>query len=197
SLGAMRARGEWSGWPWLCFALLSLLLVTGLAGSGPASAIISSRRLAVPRRLAEAEYRLIHHASSSGSGGEKAVEAVAHPRAPTSFVSSPHESQPLGVEGSTDPGGEKRVPERSPLIQGMIEAGFSRAQAELALEAVDAKGKEDIARAIEWSLKKDADRNKLEAAVPREVHTFDKMDFDGCEPIPRSASHTAACTHQS
>jgi hypothetical protein len=43
--------------------------------------------------------------------------------------------------------------ESSPLIQGMIEAGFSRAQAEAALAAVNATQKSHVPKAIECAAK--------------------------------------------
>jgi len=55
----------------------------------------------------------------------------------------------VDAHGAADPGGAPRVGERSPLIQGMVEAGFSREQAEAALTAVNAKDKKDIPKAIE------------------------------------------------
>ena len=61
----------------------------------------------------------------------------------------------------------------------MIEAGFSRAQAIAALEAVGAKTKDDVQKAIQWSLKQGAEKNLEEAKAEREVHSFEKMDFDG------------------
>mmetsp|Transcript_68248 Transcript_68248/g.204495 ORF Transcript_68248/g.204495 Transcript_68248/m.204495 type:complete len:355 (-) Transcript_68248:209-1273(-) len=156
---------------------------------------------AAPRRRAAAEYKLIHHASASESTVRKAVlspppAAAASPPPPpppppdasasaTSSLPPPPppndtRARAVDVKGAADPGGAQRVQERSPLIQGMIEAGFSRAQADEALTAIGATAMTDVPKAIEWSLKKSADKNKLEASVAREVHTFDKMDFDGC-----------------
>eukprot|EP00967_Tisochrysis_lutea_P052679 scaffold65333_cov30-Tisochrysis_lutea.AAC.3 len=55
----------------------------------------------------------------------------------------------VDAPGAADPGGAPRVHERSPLIQGMIESGFSREQAEVALAAVNATDKSHIPKAIE------------------------------------------------
>ena len=85
----------------------------------------------------------------------------------------------VDVKGAADPGGAARVSEASPLIQGMIEAGFSRAQSIEALTAVGAKATQDIKKAIDWSLRQGADKNLMEYRQEREVFAFDKMDFDG------------------
>ena len=53
------------------------------------------------------------------------------------------EARAVDAVGAVDPGGAARVPESSPLIQGIIEAGFSRDQAREGLAAVAAKTKED------------------------------------------------------
>ena len=82
-------------------------------------------------------------------------------------------------KGAADPGGAARQNEASPLIQGMIEAGFSRAQAIDALHAVQATKPGDIPKAIDWSLRQGADRNLMEYRMEREVQNFDRMDFDG------------------
>ena len=34
-------------------------------------------------------------------------------------------------------------------------------------------------KAIQWSLKQGAEKNLEEAKAEREVHSFEKMDFDG------------------
>ena len=78
-----------------------------------------------------------------------------------------------------DPGGMRRVPERSPLIQAMIEAGFSREQAETALKAVGATTTADVAGAISWQLKQGAERNRAEAARARAARSFPHLDLDG------------------
>lgn len=92
-----------------------------------------------------------------------------------------------------DPGGSARVNERSPLVQGMIEAGFSRAQAERALSATQAQTLADVPRAINWLLKEDLARNKNETSYVRVVHTFDQMDLDGCELPPTSIACPLPC----
>mmetsp|Transcript_28241 Transcript_28241/g.86295 ORF Transcript_28241/g.86295 Transcript_28241/m.86295 type:complete len:100 (-) Transcript_28241:1038-1337(-) len=61
----------------------------------------------------------------------------------------------------------------------MIESGFSREQAEVALAAVNATDKSHIPKAIEWQLKRDVEINKKESEMEREAVWFDKMDFDG------------------
>ena len=53
------------------------------------------------------------------------------------------EARAVDAVGAVDPGGAARVPESSPLIQGIIEAGFSRDQAREGLAAVAAKTKDD------------------------------------------------------
>jgi len=65
------------------------------------------------------------------------------------------------------------------LIQGIIEAGFSREQAREGLAAVAAKTKEDNPKVIEWLLKRDLERSRAESASEREAHSFEKIDFDG------------------
>ena len=69
----------------------------------------------------------------------RAVDAVGavFPGAPQA------EARAVDAVGAVDPGGAARVPESSPLIQGIIEAGFSRDQAREGLAAVAAKTKED------------------------------------------------------
>ena len=88
-------------------------------------------------------------------------------------------SRAVDAPGAKDPGGAARQAESSPLIQGIVEAGFSRAQAIEGITAVDAKTREDNPKIIEWLLKKDAEKNKAEAAAEREVFSYPKMDFDG------------------
>ena len=85
----------------------------------------------------------------------------------------------VDAKGAEDPGGKPRISESSPLIQAMIEAGFSRAQAIAALSAVGAKAQADVAKAIEWSLQQNKDKHMQEAQAEREVHAFEAMDFDG------------------
>ena len=75
------------------------------------------------------------------------------PPSPPPLPSPPHspppppppqaEARAVDAVGAVDPGGAARVPESSPLIQGIIEAGFSRDQAREGLAAVAAKTKED------------------------------------------------------
>ena len=72
------------------------------------------------------------------------------------------------------------MPESSPLIQAMIEAGFNRAQAIEALTAVGAKASADVQKAIDWVLKRDAEKNRQEAERSDRVAIwYDQMDFDG------------------
>lgn len=106
------------------------------------------------------------------------------PPPPPPFSSPPPSetsAAPRSVDapGAADPGGAKRVPESSPLIQGIIEAGFSREQAREGLAAVNAKSAADNQKVIEWLLKRDMEKNKAEAEAEREVHSYEKMDFDG------------------
>ena len=61
----------------------------------------------------------------------------------------------------------------------MIEAGFSRAQAATALEAVGAVSNADVPKAIEWSLQASQQKSLAEARAEREVFAFEQMDFDG------------------
>ena len=56
------------------------------------------------------------------------------------------EARVVDAMGAADPGGAARVPESSPLIQGIIEAGFSREQAREGLAAVAAKTSADNAK---------------------------------------------------
>ena len=56
------------------------------------------------------------------------------------------EARAVDAVGAADPGGSARVPEDSPLIQGIIEAGFSRDQAREGLAAVAAKSSTDNAK---------------------------------------------------
>ena len=74
------------------------------------------------------------------------------PPPPPPLPSPPHsppppppqaEARAVDAVGAVDPGGAARVPESSPLIQGIIEAGFSREQAREGLAAVAAKTKDD------------------------------------------------------
>ena len=169
--------------PWLAFAVVSLLAVLLLTSSETIFSFIRVSTAAPPRRRAAAEYKLIHHASASAPPPPAAAAAATTtsppPPSPPPPPPPPSETRTVDAKGAVDPGGAQRVGERSPLIQGMIEAGFSRAQAEEALAATGAKEVSDVPKAIEWSMKKGAEKNKLEATLPRDIHTFDKMDFDG------------------
>ena len=61
----------------------------------------------------------------------------------------------------------------------MTKLGSSRTQAVAALSAVNATKQEDVRKAIEWSLKQDADKHLAEAQAERVVHAYPNMDFDG------------------
>jgi hypothetical protein len=79
----------------------------------------------------------------------KLAPARAGTAAPAGGAAAAAPRRSVDAPGAADPGGAPRVQESSPLIQGMIEAGFSRAQAEAALAAVNATQKSHIPKAIE------------------------------------------------
>ena len=168
----------------VCFAVLSVLL---FAASGPLMAAVAPLR---PRRLSQVTHTyharvpphqvvsapppppaLVLHVGTTGA-------ATSHPPPPVA-ISSDASQRLVDGKGAIDPGGAARIAESSPLIQGMIEAGFSRGQSVEALQAVGAKSSQDIPKAIQWSLRQGADRNLMEFRMEREVQSFEKMDFDG------------------
>ena len=189
--------------PWLWFILLSLLAVVLVAGGGPILSLLrlsttsstpgrSALQLVSSDSLAGASISTRRYLAASAATTTTVASAAKStpPDATHSFMLPPPPLPPKLVEpaaavravdapGAADPGGAARISESSPLIQGMIEAGFSRAQSIRALEAVGATQLSHVPKAIEWSLKQNTDKNKEEAAAAREVHTFDKMDFDG------------------
>mmetsp|Transcript_7175 Transcript_7175/g.15868 ORF Transcript_7175/g.15868 Transcript_7175/m.15868 type:complete len:338 (-) Transcript_7175:76-1089(-) len=190
--------------PWLWFFGGSLCLVSLVTAGGPMLTLVSphpARARTVPlRQLSVAALR-------DGVGhGQAGVKKMAMPLAVdgrlASSLDSNHkqENHPqklpsekpkpgptlklesartVDAPGAADPGGAPRVPERSALIQGMIEAGFSRAQAIEAIAAVNASKSADIPKAISWQLQRDADENLNEWKSERVVLSFDHMDFDG------------------
>ncbi len=194
--------------PWCCFFSASLVLVFLFAAGGPVRSLLAPPPIVRyrPHRWDAAESTLPPRAvtwdpvregaarapeisAMTAATGIPAVTTSAPTAAATPAPTTPaptSSSRPDG-RGAADPGGASRAPERSPLVQGMIEAGFSRTQAESALAAVDAKSSTDIPRAIRWQLQQGADRNKAEAGGPREAVWFANLDLDGyAETLPRS-----------
>eukprot|EP00965_Chrysotila_dentata_P245979 6206887-Pleurochrysis_carterae.AAC.2 len=190
--------------PWLWFFGGSLCLVSLVTAGGPMLTLVSphpARARTVPlRQLSVAALR-------DGVGhGQAGVKKMAMPLAVDGRLASSLDSyhkqenhpqklpsekpkpgptlklesaRTVDAPGAADPGGAPRVPERSALIQGMIEAGFSRAQAIEAIAAVNASKSADIPKAISWQLQRDADENLNEWKSERVVLSFDHMDFDG------------------
>ena len=148
-----------------CFAVLSVFC---FAASGPLAAAFAPAPRS--RRLSQATHTF---------------HALVPPHPPHPPPSPPPPPVAAATErtvdapGAADPGGAPRIGESSPLIQAMIEAGFSRAQAKVALNAVGAKKQDDVQKAIEWQLKQAVDKNLAEYKAEREVHHWDKLDFDG------------------
>jgi hypothetical protein len=160
----MRAASFVSGF--LCFTLLSVLLFTA---SGPLVAVMPSP---IARKLAQTT-----HTFHANVPPQPPFPPPLPPYPPPAKSAPSYRS--VDATGAVDPGGQPRVGESSPLIQAMIEAGFSRAQAIKALEATGAKSSADVPKAIEWSLAQAKDKNRAEFEAAREVHWFEKMDFDG------------------
>ena len=150
-----------------CFAILSVAL---FAASGPLSFFFAPAPRS--RKLSQALHTF--HARVPPS---PPAPPPSPPSPPPSAAAA--EQRTVDAPGASDPGGAPRLPESSPLIQAMIEAGFSRAQARKALEAVGAKSGKDVQAAIDWMLKQGADKNMAEYRAEREVHHWPKLDFDG------------------
>ena len=186
--------------PWLCFVLLTLSAVLCFAAGGPIAAALTSPsklKWITPSKSAmglpvptdgEISTSLSVPLSLPATSSATIVKATSKlPPSPLKYPSSPSNiskanaasSRSVDAKGAVDPGGAPRVGESSPLIQGMIEAGFSRSQAARALEAVNATVITDVPAAITWALKQDVDKHRLEAQAERTVHVFDRMDFDG------------------
>ncbi len=163
--------------PWLCFVLLVLMLVMAFAAGGPIYAQLHPVRGALARRRRAHEGVPRLNVVSHSQPGVTSSPPPPPPPPPPRALSDPGRS--VDAKGALDPGGAPRVSERSPLIQAMIEAGFSREQAAAALGAIGAKAVSDVPRAIEWALKQGTDRNLAEFNAEREVHTFSRIDFDG------------------
>lgn len=200
--------GRWVRRPWLWFSLMTTLAVLTFSAGGTLSAMVPLTRRAPHRalRVAHMYHRLPSTASVSTSltspppptsslarsvpanptsqrptagnvSGE--VQAWQDTRLHREVQNAASGDRSVDSRGAIDPGGAARVPESSPLIQAIIEAGFSRASAARALAAVMAKSTKDVPRAIEWLLRQNAEANLVEAHAAREVHFFDAMDFDG------------------
>ena len=155
----------------ICFVVLCVML---FAASGP---LISALVVQPQRKLAQQLH--IYRANVPPfppSPPPPPPVQLLPPPPPLSVLAL---ARSVDAKGAMDPGGAARISESSPLIQGMIEAGFSRAQAVKALEAVGAKSKDDIPKAIKWQLEQGTDRNLAEFRAEREVQSWDMMDFDG------------------
>ena len=190
--------------PWLCFVLFAFGAVFVFAASGPVLALLARPK---PRLHARAHqglptWRVVAHgdthtvahgdthATHTDAHADKLAGAHADAHAAGALLPPPPPPPPavgalggpvrtVDAKGAADPGGAARVGEQSPLLQGMIEAGFSRQQAVTALAAVNASQPADVPRAIQWTLKRGAEQGLAEFAAEREVHTYEKMDFDG------------------
>ena len=165
----------------VCFSVACVLLFTCV---GPVTAAFAPLR---PRRLLQMTHTFHARPQAFGSpppppqsavGSAGSTGNMAAPRNPSPALSVAL-VRSVDVKGASDPGGAARIAEASPLIQGMIEAGFSRRQSVEALSAVSAKTTQDIRKAIEWSLRQGTDKNLMEYRQEREVVPFEKMDFDG------------------
>ena len=154
----------------ICFAILCVLL---FAASGPMTSALTP-----PVR------KLTQQTHTFKASSHKAPPPILQQPPPP--LSSPPPPPPsaakvraVDAKGAEDPGGAARVTESSPLIQGMIEAGFSRDQSARALKAIGAKELVDVPKAITWALKQGTDKNLAEYDAEREAHSWDMMDFDG------------------
>ena len=152
------------------FLCLSVVAVLIFAAGGPVVAVVSPP----VRKLSQ-----LHHTFVAAVPPPPPSPPPSPPSPPAVAPPPLVKQRSVDAKGADDPGGKPRVGESSPLIQGMIEAGFSRAQALTALNAVGAKSSEDVAKAIQWSLQQGKEKNLAESQAEREVHSFPKMDFDG------------------